>query len=260
MYPYITLFGKTIASYGTMACIGALAAGILLYFLTRKDNFFIDDIILFFLFVGAGVVLGGHLLYGITNMDKLKELSSVTNLAQLRTVLAEVFGGAVFYGGLIGGTVFGIIGTRILRLDTCLYSDGMAVATPLFHFFGRIGCFFAGCCYGIESDVGFVLHGVCRFPVQLLEAGANLLICGIILTLYFHGKMKGRLFFIYLAIYAAVRFFDEFLRGDLIRGFIFGLSTSQFISIFVEAFAIGALLYLQVKGNRSKATAKCAAR
>jgi phosphatidylglycerol:prolipoprotein diacylglycerol transferase len=44
-----------------------------------------------------------------------------------------------------------------------------------------------------------------------------------------------------------VRFFDEFLRGDAIRGFIFGLSTSQFISIFIEAFALVMLLLPIIK-------------
>jgi phosphatidylglycerol:prolipoprotein diacylglycerol transferase len=49
-----------------------------------------------------------------------------------------------------------------------------------------------------------------------------------------------------------VRFFDEFLRGDEIRGFIFGLSTSQFISIFVEIFALGMLLIIP-RINKKKA-------
>ncbi len=252
MYPYITLFGKTITLYGIMSCIGVFAVALLLYVLTKKKNNSIDDIILFFLFVGGGVLIGGHLLYGITNLEKLRYLPLVTNISQLRIVFTEVFGGSVFYGGLIGGTVFGYIGTRILKLDSALYSDCMAAGAPLFHFFGRIGCFFAGCCYGIESDFGFVLDGVRRFPVQLIEAVTNLLICGFILLLYLKNKMKGKLFLVYLAIYAIVRFFDEFLRGDLIRGFIFGLSTSQFISIFVEVFAITTLVYFRIKENKTK--------
>lgn len=247
MLPNITFLGKSIALYGLMSCVGVLAVSILLFFLLKKDNSSLDDIILFLLFCAGGVLLGGHLLYGITNIEKLKYFSLVSNMTQLRAVFSEVFGGSVFYGGLIGGTVFGLIGIRILRLDAKRYADCMAIATPLFHFFGRIGCFFAGCCYGVESDIGFELNGVCRFPVQLLEAACNLLLFGLFLFLYLRGKGRGRLFFVYLAIYAIIRFLDEFLRGDLVRGFIFGISTSQFISIFVEIFALGALLYLSFR-------------
>lgn len=252
MFPYVEVFGRMLGMYGIMSCIGIFVVVLLFFALTKKNKTSIDDIILFFLFVGGGVLLGGHLLYGITNAYKLKYLFSVTDMAQLRALLAEVFGGLVFYGGLIGGTIFGYFGARILKLDIALYSDGMAVGAPLFHFFGRIGCFLAGCCYGIESEFGFVLQGVRRFPIQLFEAMLNLLIFAFILLLQLKGKMKGKLFFVYLAVYAVVRFFDEFLRGDLIRGFVFGLSTSQFISIFVELFAISALSYFMNKEKREK--------
>jgi phosphatidylglycerol:prolipoprotein diacylglycerol transferase len=59
--------------------------------------------------------------------------------------------------------------------------------------------------------------------------------------------LRGKVFYLYLAIYAFVRFFDEFLRGDALRGFVFGLSTSQFISIFIEAFALAMLLLPIIK-------------
>ena len=59
--------------------------------------------------------------------------------------------------------------------------------------------------------------------------------------------LRGKVFYLYLAVYAFVRFFDEFLRGDALRGFIFGLSTSQFISIFIEVFALAMLLLPIIK-------------
>ena len=257
MFPYIVIFGKTVGLYGVLSCIGALAAGFLLYHLLAKsDKASVDDMILFLLFVGVGMLLGGHLLYALTNLNKVKHLFSTTSYPQLRTAFFELFGGSVFYGGLIGGSICGVIGTRVLKLNTQLYADGMAVCAPLFHFFGRIGCFFAGCCYGIESEFGFLLNGVRRFPVQLLEATANLLIFTLMLVLHAKRKMHGRLFLLYLAIYAPVRFSDEFFRGDPIRGFVFSLSTSQFISIFIELFAIVALFYLQRKKQQHQSSAK----
>lgn len=254
MFPYIIIFGKTIGLYGVLSIFGALTAGFLLHrLLAKRGKSSIDDMILFFLFVGGGMLLGGHLLYGLTNLKKMGLLLSVTGFSQFRAAFFEIFGGSVFYGGLIGGSICGVIGTRILKLNTPLYADAMAVSAPFFHFFGRIGCFFAGCCYGIESDFGFVLNGVRRFPVQLMEASFNLLLAAAMFFLYTKGKMRGKLFFVYLAVYAPFRFFDEFLRGDLIRGFVFGLSTSQFISIFVEIFAVSSLLYFTYKERARKA-------
>ena len=64
-------------------------------------------------------------------------------------------------------------------------------------------------------------------------------------------KQKGRLFLIYLLIYPVGRFILEFFRGDEYRGFIFGLSTSQFISILLFA-AAGVGLILSFIKNRKK--------
>ena len=127
----------------------------------------------------------------------------------------------------------------------------MAADDLICHGFARIGCFLAGCCYGVECEFGFTAHGndlvpavndVSRFPVQLLESLGCFLIFFLILYLYRKGKLTGRLLFVYLGVYAVLRFCDEFLRGDAIRGFIFGLSTSQFISIFMALISLGGLL------------------
>ena len=105
----------------------------------------------------------------------------------------------------------------------------------------------AGCCYGIESKVGFTVHGntvnpsingVNRFPVQLVEALCNLLIFILLFVLHRKGKFKNRLLVVYFFVYPVVRFILEFFRGDEIRGFIFGLSTSQIISILLFVFAL----------------------
>ena len=64
--------------------------------------------------------------------------------------------------------------------------------------------------------------------------------------------MRDKLIYVYMLIYPVVRFIDEFFRGDTYRGFLFGLSTSQWISIILFAFAI---IMLIVKRNKSKSNA-----
>jgi phosphatidylglycerol:prolipoprotein diacylglycerol transferase len=187
-------------------------------------------------------LIGGHLLYGITNIDKFWLFAKVKNFNGFITLISLIFGGQVFYGGLFGGIAAAVIFAGITRLENfSAYTDIMAAGVPLFHFFGRIGCFLGGCCYGIECDFGFTTHnsliasanGVNRFPVQLFEAGFCLLLALFMIRLMKKERFAGKLFYIYLFTYAVGRFILEFFRGDSYRGFLFGLSTSQIISLIV---------------------------
>lgn len=153
--------------------------------------------------------------------------------------------GIVFYGGL-----FGLIITYSLclkskhcNLDTQALNI-LAVCIPLFHAIARIGCFLSGCCFGklyqgilsinyittIENHVDENL----RFPVQLVEALFEFFIFIYLLSLLKneHWRSK-RLLLRYLAIYSSGRFLLEFLRGDIRRGLIYGISFSQCISVII---------------------------
>ncbi len=247
MFPTITIFGKTMTTYALIAVAAMLLCGALLCRLVKKRGRDSNDAIIFLLIVAGGILIGGHILYGITNISRFGMLSECESFSEVLQTLGVLFGGMVFYGGLIGGAAAGLLAVKFMHLDLPVYADAMAVAIPLFHGFARIGCFLGGCCYGIESSFGFTAHGntlvpdlndVSRFPVQLLESFCNFLIFFAVFWLYRKKKLQGRLIFVYLGIYAVVRFFDEFLRGDAIRGFIFGMSTSQFISIWMALIAI----------------------
>ena len=220
-----------------------------------------EDGILFIVFLLVGALIGGHLLYAITNIKYWPLLFRQTNFDIWLQILIAIFGGSVFYGGLFGGMIAGAIAGKVLKLDMKLWTDLMAPIVPLFHAFGRIGCFLGGCCYGIESEFGFITHtnefvpeinGVTRFPVQLLEAGCNIILAVVMFMLLKrreNERLKGNLIYIYLIAYGVIRFSDEFLRGDLIRGFVGFLSTSQFISIFSIGISVY-LLYRSLRGNR----------
>jgi len=225
-----------------------------------------NDAVIFLLILGGGMVVGGKILYALVNLKYLKYLSAADSFKEVLTVLNYVFGGLVFYGGLIGAALGGLIFLRIKRktVPAALYLDNAALFAPIFHAFARVGCFFAGCCYGIESSFGFAvpdsvetsptgIDHATRFPVQLLEALCNV---GIALLIYFlmrKGIMRGKLIFVYLGVYSYIRFLDEFFRGDAIRGFIGPFSTSQFISILIEVFVLFMLFaYPRIKAAIQK--------
>lgn len=259
MVPNINILGKEITAYIIMALLGALITGFFACYLTKKENKNVNDTIIILLIAVLGVLIGGHLLYGITNMNELIKL--ITHFNKLRgfkafiSVLGIIFGGQVFYGGLIGGLIAGSIYISKKKLDKVFYFDLGAVTIPLFHFFARIGCFLSGCCYGIESSIGFKYkhsmiesaNGVNRFPIQLVESGYNLLIFILLYILYKKEILKGKLLYLYLILYSVARFIFEFFRGDDYRGFLFGLSTSQIISIVLFVFATVMLIIKQKK-------------
>lgn len=263
MLPYITLFGRSFTSYMLMSLIGAFAAGILMCRMTRKRGLDDNDTIVLLLISAIGVLFGGHLLYGITNIKYISAIFTAKTLKAFLNNAVFVFGGSVFYGGLFGGLVFGTAYLRFKRADIIVFSDMAAVGIPLFHFFARIGCFLSGCCYGIKCKFGFTAHnnplvaevnGVSRFPVQLLESLCNAVLFVLIYVLYKKSlqkeKLQGKLMYIYLISYSVIRFFDELLRGDEIRGSLFGLSTSQIISLAV--FAVSFTATVSVKFKRPK--------
>ena len=121
-----------------------------------------------------------------------------------------LFGGLVFYGGLIGAFLGIFCYCKQYHLSYVPYMDVFAPLIPFVHGIGRIGCFCSGCCYGIEYHGPFAiqfpyneavpqLSQVPRFPVQLLEALMNFLLCGILFCLMKKKNLRnGRLMGIYL--------------------------------------------------------------
>ncbi len=264
MFPFFEMFGKTIGSYALCAFAGFFAALCTAAKLAKPLKMDFADIILVFTAISGGMLAGGHLLYAVTNIDSivkyidfvLEKMKNGTLTAEyIKLVLSECFGGSVFYGGFLGAAAALVIYSKHakggLRKE---FIDIFAVCVPLFHCFGRIGCFLGGCCYGIESSIGFIAHnpllpemsGVRRFPIALAESVFNLMLFGVLFYLYKSGRNYGRLIYIYMLIYPAGRFILEFFRGDEIRGIFFCLSTSQWIS---AALILTAIIMLKLKAS-----------
>jgi len=245
MFPFFTILGRTIGMYQVAMLTGIFASGIYVCYFCRKDGYNDNDAINFLLLVSIGVFLGGRILYSIVNyrvfIYVIKNISKIKTFKNFLSAVYLVWGGNVFYGGLLGGILVAVIIFRIKPQYRYLM-DFVVPAIPLFHFFGRIGCFLAGCCFGIESSFGVTFHnsivaeanGISRFPVQLLEASINLLLFFLLDAIRRKDYFIGNIIYLYLLLYSIARFFIEFLRGDAYRGIFFNvLSTSQIISILI---------------------------
>lgn len=256
MFHGFTLFGKYISSYMLTSLAGIFTACPLAISRYKKRGGNDISMIFVFLFGAIGCAVGMHLLYGITNIQHWSRLFSAGSFQEFWDAAIFIFGGSVFYGGLIGGLFAGYLCMKHQKLDYGLTSDCAAPSIALFHAFGRIGCFLGGCCYGVEWEHGITFHnalvesanGVPRVPVQLFEAGLEFALFGLLSLMLAKGWLKNRLLAVYLLIYPVGRFALEFLRGDDYRGFLFGLSTSQLISIGVFAAAV---VFLVMKRPRA---------
>src|SRR6185295_13651406 len=175
--------------------------------------------------------------------------------------------GGVFYGGFIAAVIASVILMRRWNLPWRKTADAFAPGIALGHAIGRLGCFSAGCCWGVPTSswigVRFTekaseLTGVpidsALVPTQLIEAAANLLIFGFLLWLTKRRKFEGQIIYAYMMIYSVARFTIEFWRDDP-RGALLGMSTSQFIAILLFIFGL-VMTLISRKRQASKATAQ----
>lgn len=258
MLPYINVFGVKVSSYGLCMLIGIVIVTLLSIRDAKKKDIIFEDILIVVAFIVAFFVVGAWTLYTIVTfsfydiIDYIRrgDFSFINN------------GGLVFYGGLFSGIIGALIGIKICKLPLYETEEIFVPYISLGHAIGRVGCFLAGCCAGIEYQGIFAIHyknsliglssGKGYFPTQLLEAVLNVFIS---LSLLKSRKSKRKtcdLLFLYLLEYSVMRFFVEFLRGDNVRGIYFNLSTSQWISMFLFLISALYLLIGFLEANKEK--------
>ena len=253
MYPYELFWG--IDLYSIFLLAGVLAAFLVFRICAdrRKMTARLQNFILFdgFLSVVAGY-LGAVLAQAVFDYWK-------TGVFRL-----DKDTGATFLGGLIAGTaVFFVVyfgagavffkkheNAHLRQFPDLLSIGGGCIAVA--HALGRIGCFFAGCCYGKPTDSVFGIHLVGMdhktIPVQLMESAFLFLLFGVIM---FFNMKKERFLFgmpVYMVSYGIWRYFAEFLRDDDRGEFFIKIFTpSQFTSILLVAGGVTLFLILYNK-------------
>lgn len=261
---FIEFIKNTISLYSFMAILGIIAAGIAYFLLSRERTTSVRERIFMFIYALLGVFAGGHLMFFIVGLpDWIRDYSGrILSTADFLDAFADGASGMVFYGGLFGALLAIVWFCRVHHLYTRSELNCAVTVFPLFHAFGRIGCALTGCCYGIEYHGPLAMQfeqwqivpgrtddlvDFTRFPVQLLEAFLNAALFIALLIFYKKTKDKYSITCVYLISYGIIRFFDEFLRGDAIRGIWGPFSTSQWLSLIVIAASVVYLILKRTK-------------
>lgn len=217
-----------------------------------------------------GLVFG--ILYIVLANRKLKHNSKDSIRIVTAGLLCGIFGSKIpllfenpsletfFYAkSIVGGLIFGMFGImitkKILHIKLKL-GNVIAPAVAIGLIFGRLGCFFSGCCYGIETHTGWGFDfgdGLMRYPTQLFEVAFHLI--AFVLLHYFRDRVKtpGILFKLYMIAYFSFRFLIEFIRVN--PAVAFGLSIYQILSALALVYLILVLLLKNPK-HRSPEVSK----
>lgn len=220
----------TVYTYAFCIAFAALIGSLYTKWSARKDlEIELSNSFFYMIFI-AGFV-GGKLFYYLE-----KPLFYWNNPSLL---LDNFSGGFVFYGSFV--TIIPIVIWYLKKksIPVLPMLDILAITTLVAQVFGRIGCFCAGCCYGLPTNSFFgtvfpTSNNIAVHPTQLYEAFIVLCLMGLLLIIKKYNQFHGQTFLLYLSLYATSRAFLELFRGDK-RGYIIDgfLSHSQFIALLL---------------------------
>lgn len=255
MYPVLFHFGRfTIYTYGFFVALGVISGITMARFEAKRVGIDPDRIMDLCFYIILSAIIGARLLYVATNLDFFThypiEIVKIWN------------GGLVFYGGFIAALVTAAVVVHVFRLPLAKTADIAGISVPLGHFFGRLGCFSAGCCYGKACSLPWAVTfhnpsslarlGVPLHPTQLYSAASNLSIFLLLFFMRKHKRFDGQIFWLYVLMYGVMRSIIEIFRGDFRGAYIFGiLSISQAIGLSMAALAIVMLAVLYTRSDRS---------
>ncbi len=237
----------------------------------------------FWILVAA--LVGSRVYYILVNWDDYFGANAMvaTRLGRIPRLVAVWEGGLVFYGGFIAAALTAWWYMRKRRMAFLAYADTLIPSVALGHFFGRLGCFSAGCCWGRVSHAHLPwlaefppeslayqsfaaradpsqylspdrLHTLPLHPTQLYEAAGELLLFFLLVALVrprkrFHGQVLAT----WLMAYAVLRSLVESFRGDVERGVVAGLGVGAWTSIAI--FATGVAIFAAARRRAAAAAA-----
>ncbi|PYP85298.1 MAG: prolipoprotein diacylglyceryl transferase [Blastocatellia bacterium AA13] len=241
--------GITLWTYGLLIALAFILGLWMTAKLAASDGLPKNRIYDLGLYIFASALLGSKLLMIVTEWDDYAgNWRRIFSLDLLSSA-------GVYFGGFLAALITSVVLMKVWKLPWRKTADAFAPGVALGHAIGRLGCFAAGCCWGkpTTSAIGVrftekahELTGVpidsALIPTQVIEMAANLAIFVFLLWLRKRRAFAGQVVFAYIMIYSMARFTIEFWRDDP-RGYVLGVSTSQFISALLFPISLVLLIY-----------------
>lgn len=255
MYPELFRIGPvTINSYGLMLALAFIVGIYLAIKKAEKRRIDSNTIVNLAFIVMISAIVGSRLFYVLFHLDEFRGRWIYTFLP-IQADGTIGLGGLIFLGGFLGALLSGAIYIQAKKLSFRKVVDSVAPSLALGLFFGRIGCFFNGCCFGKACDLpwavtfppnspaGYQMMDASIHPTQLYSSFYGLLIFVILMMLDRKEKFDGFLFGVFLILYGISRFTVDFFRFYENQMFLIdGIGFNQIVS-FLLVIAGFLLLY-----------------
>jgi phosphatidylglycerol---prolipoprotein diacylglyceryl transferase len=245
--PYFSL-----KAYGLFVAMGFIAGLAFALREARQQGLEAQPILDLAFYIILSAIIGSRLFYVLTTWESYRH--------NLLDILKVWQGGLTFFGGFILSFAAGVVYMKRHQMAVWKTFDLFAPALALGDFFGRIGCFFAGCCYGRECSYPWAVTfidpqslariGVPLHPTQLYASLASL---ATFLLLWFWSSRKaydGQLSLLWIFCYSFFRLIIEYFRGDPRGYLILGtFAVSQVIAAILLMVSLSILVLLKNKNN-----------
>ncbi|MBP3389678.1 MAG: prolipoprotein diacylglyceryl transferase [Clostridia bacterium] len=244
------IFGLKISFYGLMMALAFVVAIAIAVFNARKKGFKSEDILTLALYVIPLSILGARTYFCIFSGQSFTFLQ-----------FFEIWnGGLAILGGVIGGVIAVLLYCHFHKKN---FFDIASIAAPsliIGQAIGRIGCFFAGCCYGVEITnpnlhffpVGIEIDGVWHYATMFYECFFCIIGFIVLQTIFTKSTRRGETMCWYLCIYGLGRAIIETFRGDSLYLFSTGIKVSQLLSIGLIILGIIGLILIYTKTKRNE--------
>lgn len=258
MHQYLFFIGPfPIRSYGLVLSLSIILATGVAYFLAKKDGRYYEHIVDIGIYCGIAGLVGGR-LWDVFFFDWAYYSHHLTQIFDVWQ------GGMAIQGGIVFGTIAGIIYARRHQIEVLALADILAPAIILGQSLGRCANLLNGDAFGAPTggDFGIIYPATTLahqiygnrplWPAEVWEGQLDIVIFALLLLYSSFRHAQGRVFSLYLMLYCVARFFLEYLRGDYVTP-IFGiLKSAQVTSVIGFIIALGLYIYCGIYARRQK--------
>ena len=263
MFPQLFhIGGFSQSTYGVLVALAFLVALMVIGRLARRAGLNYDAVLNLGIYCALAAIAGAKVMMILIDVPYyLHNPGEIFSLASLQA-------GGVFYGGLIAALITAGVYMRRKHLPLLQTADVFAPGIALGHGIGRLGCFAAGCCWGVPTHLPWAVTftnpiskqlvgvplDIPLHPTQLYESAAEFVIFGILYRSIRKQHQPGTIISLYLMLYSTVRFLVEFVRfHEQPNPFDGPLNTSQWISLAL--LALGAAYWVRARKHQAVAVA-----